>query len=191
MSQIEFLKDSHTYLLDGVIVKSVTQILTETLFVNQYASVPKKTLDSAREFGVNVHEAIENDSDEGLTFTEGEAFKQFKRLQRMNRIHIIDHEHIVHYKSFYAGTMDAIARVDGKLALLDYKTTYSLNEDYVKWQLNLYRLAFEWATGDTVKELYCLWLPKGRAGSMVRIGMINDKQLKKLVGEEVAYGKHY
>ena len=55
---VEFLEDDHVYLIDGMIVPSITQIL-KVKFGNKYDGVNKDVLDLAREKGVKVHEAIE------------------------------------------------------------------------------------------------------------------------------------
>ena len=77
---IEFLEASHTYLVEGVIVPSVTTILGATLFKDKYKGIPAYILQNKADFGVNVHKAIELDSDEGLTQVEKISYDQWKKV---------------------------------------------------------------------------------------------------------------
>ena len=78
----------------------------------------------------------------------------------------------VEHKYKYAGTLDLKGYVNGKSAIIDIKTTYELDELYVSWQNSLYELADE-----KVDELYCLWLPKGRLGKLVKLERIDKNYL--------------
>jgi len=64
---IEFIKESHTYLVDGVITPSVSQILAATIFKNKYANIPEFIMKRAAHYGTNVHNAIELNDWIGLT----------------------------------------------------------------------------------------------------------------------------
>ena len=86
---------------------------------------------------------------------------------------------MVSYKMLYAGTLDLKGYVNGKKAIIDIKTTYNLDELYVSWQNSLYELADE-----PVEELYCLWLPKGRLGKLIKLERIEKELLYGLIGEE-------
>ncbi|MEI3508773.1 MAG: hypothetical protein V8R01_06720 [Bacilli bacterium] len=70
------------------------------------------------------------------------------------------------------GRSDIKASVNGKLAIIDIKTTAELDEDYVSWQTSYYELADE-----PVEELYCLWLPKGRLGKLQIVKRISKNRL--------------
>ena len=56
---LEFFPETHTYLYDGLMLPSVTQILG-VKYKNDYASVPPAVLDNAAKRGTAVHKAIEN-----------------------------------------------------------------------------------------------------------------------------------
>ena len=62
---VEYIGETHTYLVDGVIVPSVTQLL-QFKFPNKYSGIPQKVLDSKAEYGTKIHKLIEimNDSDD-------------------------------------------------------------------------------------------------------------------------------
>ena len=55
---LEFEKETHTYLVDGIILKSVTQILAE-LFPLKYDNVPKEVLQNKANYGTELHKFIE------------------------------------------------------------------------------------------------------------------------------------
>jgi len=55
---IEFLKEEHLYLVDGIITPSVTQIL-QFLFPDKYKDVPPEILANKAEYGSILHKVIE------------------------------------------------------------------------------------------------------------------------------------
>ena len=83
---------------------------------------------------------------------------------------------MISYKMLYAGTLDLKGYVNGKSAIIDIKTTYELDELYVAWQNSLYELA-----DGKVDELYCLWLPKGRLGKLVKLERIDKNYLLAII----------
>ena len=56
---INFLEEPHLYLKDGILVKSVTQIL-ELIFPDKYKDIDKKILSNKAIFGSKGHSIIEN-----------------------------------------------------------------------------------------------------------------------------------
>ena len=55
---VEFIEDGHIYLVDGVIVPSVTQILHK-VFPEKYEGIPKEVLNAKAVYGTDVHKYIE------------------------------------------------------------------------------------------------------------------------------------
>ena len=62
---LEYIDESHTYLYDGIILPSITQIL-KIKFGNKYSGVSQDVLKRASEKGTKVHEAIENYEKKGI-----------------------------------------------------------------------------------------------------------------------------
>jgi len=180
---IEFIESTHTYLLNGVIIPSVSTILRETVFKDKYKDIPEAILKNAATFGKNVHKAIETNFDIFLTDMESTVFKRYKRLCTKHDIKPIAHEQIV-YTQDYAGTLDMIALIDNVNCLVDVKTTYSLDREYLSWQLSLYELAY----GKQFDKLYCIWLPKRKGAELVEIERKSEEQIKELI--EVYYANH-
>lgn len=188
---LEFDKENHIYLKDGVILKSVTQILKE-LFPSKYDGIPENILNEKAKYGTELHKFIEiiekKKPKRPLAYIKRyynpniyqiESLKDYLEIKKKYNIEITDSEKMVVYKDIYCGTLDLKGTVNGKGAIIDIKTTYDLDGLYVSWQNSLYEMASE-----PVDELYCMWLPKGHLGKLVKLERINEKDLKMLIGEE-------
>ena len=55
---IEFIEKEHIYLIDGIIVPSVTQLLKK-LFPCKYENIPEKILEDKSIYGIELHKFIE------------------------------------------------------------------------------------------------------------------------------------
>lgn len=194
---LEFNEDIHTYSFNGVLLPSVTQIISE-IMPNKYVSVNKRVLNEKAKFGTEGHKIIE-----GLDVSDLESAKnhvrtienksleiclrEYLRLVRKHNIKPIAHEMKVHYTYIYAGTLDMIAKVNNELSLIDVKFTSALDKEYLEWQLGMYALA---CNNNYLQfdKYYCLWLPKGELGQLVEIKpKTGDVILKKL--SELGYVK--
>lgn len=183
---IEFIEEEHLYLVDGIIVPSVTQILG-MIFPDKYKNVDKEILKKKAEFGTLGHAIIEhlniNDDIALNSILNGQneeleyCIAQYINLCKIFKITPLEHEKKVCYKKLYAGTLDLIADVDGIESLIDIKFTYKLDEEYLSWQLGMYALALE----KKFKKYYCVWLPKKNLGQLVEIvPKTKEEILKKL-----------
>lgn len=188
---LEFDKENHIYLKDGIILKSVTQILKE-LFPLKYDGIPENILYEKARYGTELHKFIEiiekKKPKRPLAYIKRyynpniyqiESLKDYLEIKKKYNIQITDSEKMVVYKDIYCGTLDLKGTVGNKKAIIDIKTTYDLDELYVSWQNSLYEMASE-----PVDELYCMWLPKGYLGKLVKLERINEKDLKILIGEK-------
>lgn len=189
--KLEFDEETHTYIKNGIILKSVTQILQE-LFPLKYDNVPKEVLQNKANYGTELHKFIEiiekKKPKKPLAYIkryykpniyQEESLKEYQRLKKEYNIEVLESEKRVVYKNYYAGTLDIKGLVNNESAIIDVKTTYELDDVYVSFQDSLYEMADE-----PVKKLYCLWLPKGHRGKLVEVKRINKKVLKKLIGEK-------
>lgn len=176
---LEFIEEQHIYILNGEIIPSVTQIL-EDLFPLKYENVPRETLEEKALYGTQVHkfiEIIEKKKPKNPlgyirkyyepTIYQEESIKDYLKIKEKYNIIITDSEKRIHYKNKYGGTLDLKGYVNGKKAIIDIKTTYELDEQYVAWQNSMYELA-----DGPVEELYCMWLPKGRLGRLIKLERI-------------------
>lgn len=144
---LEYDDDTHTYLVDGVIVPSVTQVL-KVKFGGMYESVAPEVLRKAGERGTAVHKAIERYCTKDIRVQEVNLYyrelRNFEFLKKNFRFEPIRNEiPVIVCKDdipVTAGRLDMILDIGGDRAVADIKTTYTLNKEYLAYQLNLYRL---------------------------------------------------
>ena len=55
--EVEFIEQTHQYLVGGVLVPSVSEIL-RFIFPKKYKDVPARVLEEKALFGTHIHEAI-------------------------------------------------------------------------------------------------------------------------------------
>lgn len=159
---LEFIEDGHIYLIDGIEVPSITQIL-KVRFKNKYRNVNQEVLKKASEAGIAVHDAIEQYCKHGTESSLPEL-RNFKFLQRKYEFSVIGNEIPVILfdpEPIAAGRLDLLITENNKLGIADIKRTSSLDKDYIFYQLNLYRMALEQSygeNGDRVEFLRAIWL---------------------------------
>lgn len=188
-NEIEYLDDVHSYLIDGVLVPSVSELI-RFKFPDAYKGIPEKILKQKASYGTKVHDYIQRFIDKEFTLDELKqknidpnikiAVEQFEELRKKWAFQIKDMEKIVHYKNKYAGRYD-IKTIDN--LIIDIKTTSSLHEEWLALQLGLYQMAEDISSGIS----YCIWLPKGKAGKVVAINPWTHNECKELLDE---YEKH-
>lgn len=142
---IEYIDETHTYLVDGLILPSITQIL-KVKFKNKYDGVNQKVLNKASEKGTEVHEAIETLCKTGEVKDLKEV-KNFMFLQKQYNFKVIDNEvPVILFKDdkpIACGRLDLVINIDNKIGLADIKRTSTLDKEYLAYQLNLYKIAYE------------------------------------------------
>ena len=152
---LEYLDDTHTYLVDGVIVPSITQLITMK-FGTPYEHVPKDVLNEAARKGTAMHECIEKFcKDESVP--AGKEIHNFKFLQKMYKFEVYDNEvPIILFdgdKPIAAGRLDMIIKIDGKWGIADLKRTATLDKNRLAYQLNLYRIGLQQCYNTNVEFL--------------------------------------
>ena len=160
---LEYFDETHTYLYDGIMLQSVTQILG-VKYKNDYASVPPAVLDNAARRGTAVHKAIENYNNSG--YDDGsEAVRNFKFLQKQYGFEVLDSElPIVIFKDdmpIACGRLDMTMMIDGQTGIADIKTVSTLNKEKIAYQLNLYRIGLMQSYGVDAKFLKIIHLRDG------------------------------
>lgn len=164
---IEEFKKLCGYEIDGFWYPRVTKILEikakPALYrfyagMENFAAGEKMKKQSAVE-GTLVHETVEKlmVGEHPLIPPSIEpSVRAFLEFFDTNNIHIIP-EHVerrlVHYDERYAGTIDAIGLIDGKLGVLDIKTSQAIYRDY-----NLQTSAYIAALKDTIRGLETRWI---------------------------------
>jgi hypothetical protein len=188
---INDFKEKAGYTIDEIWYPRVTKIVTikakPALYfyygqAASYKAAQEATERSAKE-GTMIHEAIE-----GLLLNKNPvippeitpAVASFQEFFVKNNIQVtpdLVERRIVNYDHRYAGTVDAIALIGGKLGVLDIKTSQAIYRDY-----NLQTSAYMDALKNQFKNLQTRWILKIdqiqtclKCGSRRRIKGGNDK----------------
>lgn len=152
---LEYLDDIHQYICDGICLPSITQCL-KMRFKNKYAGIDDQTLKQASVRGTECHRAIEEWCKSG-TESELPEVKNFKFLQKQYGFKVIENETPVILSKddepILAGRLDLVLDIDGKTGLADIKRTSTLDKEYLTYQLNLYRIAYQQTYGIEIEFL--------------------------------------
>ncbi len=158
---VEYIDETHTYLVDGIILPSITQIL-KIKFGNKYNNVSQEVLQRASELGTATHKAIEDYCKLGIE-ADCKELRNFKFLQKQFNFEVIDNE--VPIILFYENEPVACGRLDLVLGdeeiglmLGDIKRTSVLDKEYLAYQLNLYKIGYEQCYQKEIKALKGLHL---------------------------------
>lgn len=160
MADLLFLEQSHTYLLNGRTLPSVSE-LCAPLHRAVYRDAPKWQMEAAAERGTAVHAATEALEAHGAAQIEEAhlpyllAYKAF--LQDHRPVWTLTEQPLYHPEHLYAGTPDRYGLLSGKHTLVDVKTTYRVYKPLCRGQLNLYRLMLM-ARGFPVEKMCILHL---------------------------------
>lgn len=178
---IEYIDEIHTYLYDGVIIPSVSQILSEKIFIDKYTGIPEQILNAKARYGTEVHSLIEK-LENGIECEPSSVWikaslEQYRDLKAQNNINVLEQEKIVCYEGLYAGRFDMIAEINGQLCLCDIKTTAELDLEYLSWQLSMYELAY----GKTFDKLMAIWLPKKDLAKLVEVKRKPKEEIEKVI----------
>lgn len=88
------------------------------------------------------------------------AIEAFIAWTKENKVKFLASERKIYSKEYgYAGTLDALAMVNGKLAIVDFKTSNGIYPDYFL-QTAAYAKAIEEEDGTPIEETWILRVPK-------------------------------
>ena len=157
---LEYIDETHTYIYDGLVLPSVTQII-KTKFANKYSGIDAKILKRASELGAITHEAIELYEKEGKE-SDIKELRNYKFLKKAYKFECLDNEvPIVLFKDdvpVAAGRLDLVLKEGEEVGLADIKRTATLDKEYLAYQLNLYKIAYQQCYGTEIKFLKALHL---------------------------------
>ena len=180
---LEFDEGPHIYRLDGLEIPSVSAVMTP-LSNARYSGINSRTLEKAAERGTEVHNAIENHIKYDITDIPAQNrgyFEAFLQWQRdANPIPVGSEVRICHRIMRYAGTADLVAYIDGKLTLVDYKTTYTVSDMSCSVQLEAYAQALK-NVGVEIEQKMILHLTKDGKYDIHRY-QINDAERWRVFG---------
>lgn len=150
---MEYYDDDHIYLIDGIIVPSIT-----SLFHKDFSFVPPDVLMEAARKGTELHEAIEDYCRFG---TESDLIEveHFKELQKEYDFEVLENEiPVILFSPFTdepiaAGRVDMVIEMNGKIGGADIKRVSRLDKKALTLQLNLYLIAYRQSYGTEWKFL--------------------------------------
>lgn len=145
MPEIQFIPETHTYIVDGKEIPSVSQILQKT-GISDISGIPPEVLEKARMFGSSVHKFCELSDKGELDQYEIQpevmlCLMSWERFKAENDVEIIEIEKPYYSHLGYCGTIDRLAKVGGKLTVIDIKTSSSVQKS-AAIQLAAYSLFF-------------------------------------------------
>ena len=158
---LEYIDETHTYIYDGVILPSITQIL-KIKFGNKYSGVSQDVLKRASEKGTKVHEAIENYEKKGIRDSDCKELRNYKFLKSKFHFECLDNEIpivlFIDDKPVCAGRVDLILKEKDNICIADIKRTSVFDKEYVAYQTNLYRIGYQQCYGKDITFLKGLHL---------------------------------
>lgn len=144
--ELEFEEKRHIYTLNGAVIPSVTTIM-KPLSQSLYGGIDEAVLNAAAARGTAVHNAIENYTLFGIADLAPEYsgyLDAYIAWRNEYSPEPLANECKVYHKILrYAGTSDMLAVIDGKLILIDFKTSSSVNKMLTGVQLEAYAKAYE------------------------------------------------
>lgn len=164
VSEFVFNEETHTGTLDGVVIPSITQLLS---IEYPMSDIPQDRLDKASEYGSSVHQDIEcynNGLSDEFDTKEGHNYKLLldkfglKVKSCEKTIFIKDRKGKIVAFGTYDALLESIkdtcfAKV-GDIILVDFKTVSQFDNEKVEKQLNMYALGSE----DEITKLAGIWL---------------------------------
>lgn len=158
LDEVTFEAETHTYRYAGRVVPSVTQALA---ILNDFTMVNPAVLEAARQFGSNVHAAIDlynwdELDEETLDPALRPYLDEWIQFRADTDFELIDSEIRVFSKiPLYAGTADVLGKLNGKRCVIDIKT------GAVPRTVGLQLAAYAHALPDKPKHRFCLQLSAG------------------------------
>lgn len=151
-----YIKNSHSYIIDGFNVLSVSQLIKRTN-PDLYKDVDKKILDKGGRRGQVIHEEIEYYEKTGLKGFTSEFNSYLELKEELNIKSLANELFIIICNSLnepiLAGRLDMAYFRDNKVGIMEFKRTAMLYKDNATLQLNLYAYGFKETYGIDIDEL--------------------------------------
>lgn len=157
---LEFYPDNHQYICDGIMVSSITQLLSKK-FGKKYDGVSVEVLKARASEGTKVHSAVEQYCKTGEVIDLPEV-RNFIFLKKAFGFEVLNNELPVillqQDEPIAAGRLDMVIKNKDGIGIADIKRTSVLDRDYLFYQLNLYRIAYEQCYDEKIDFLVGLHL---------------------------------
>ncbi len=133
---VRFNSFTHEYFDGDKKLISATQLMQKHGLSPDYSNVDAEVLAKKAERGTLIHEELEEYIKFGKLGFSQELYS-FIAYVKSQKIKFLASEKLVH-NDIAAGTVDFLYEKNKKVYRVDFKTTVSLNESSVKWQLGIY-----------------------------------------------------
>lgn len=151
---VEFISEDHLYICDGIILPSITTML-KMRFGGKYTAVAPDVLNAAANAGTLMHKAIQDYEEQGIE-SDLKEVRNYKFLKKRYKWECLKNEVPVilfQGEPIACGRIDMVGVIDGKQTLFDFKRTSQLDKEYLGYQLNLYRIAYQQSYGGEITAL--------------------------------------
>lgn len=184
--ELVFVEDTHQYFVDGLPLPSITQML-KLKFGGKYDGVSSGVLRRAAEAGTKMHEAVEGyvvfGAEDGSTELRNFKFlmKQYGMVPENSEIPVILFDGD---EPIAAGRLDLVLKRGAEYGLGDLKRTAVLDKEYLTYQLNIYRRAFQQCYGTEITFLAGIHLREDKR-KLVQLP-INENIVDEIIEKEKA-----
>ena len=210
-SKVFYDDATHTYTYEGRLLSGITSMLHRHISAHKYDGISQMTLEIAALRGHLIHHGIQKYDIVGVIPNEAELDTEIENFRiengctydmMPNATEIIDrvtdythlkreanlqteaNEYLVSDYVNHASAIDIVMSEDGAIDLVDVKGTSKIDDDYLSWQLSIYKYLFELNNkGLKVRSLKCIWLPKPTYGksSIKDIAEKSRAEVEKLI----------
>ena len=143
---IEFFPKEHLYICNGIILPSITTILKKK-FGNKYQGVDERILEVARQNGTEMHQAIQDYEEDGINDLNNRELQNYIFLKKHYKWQVIASEiPVILFLDdvpVAVGRLDQIIEINGERGVNDFKRVSVLDKEYLAYQTNLYKIAYE------------------------------------------------
>jgi hypothetical protein len=151
MEKIIFCEENHTYISETRQYSGITGILAKYLFPDKYKDIPDAILEKAKQRGTTYHNQMEMWIN-GFPY-ESQNDEVVKMQDLLNGRNFTHSELLVSdYKNF-ATKIDAVEESEEGIILWDWKTTSTLDKEYLSWQLSICAYFYEMNFNKKVMQL--------------------------------------
>ena len=135
---LDYDDEAHSYKVDGVKIPSVTRVVDACFpkhLVDWALSIGEeeyhRVIDEALEIGNDTHKWIENYINGTFSEKTNPSIDAFIRWKTNYNVEFIDSERKIYCDKYkYAGTVDAVAKINGRVCVIDFKTSKKIYKPY-------------------------------------------------------------
>lgn len=183
-SNVVFNEENHTYFLGDKQLSGITGMIKRQLFPDKYKEVPQHILERAAERGTRVHHECQFVDTTGFEPESQEAMN-YLLLRTGAGYKALANEYTVSDGENFASNIDCVWEKNEKIALVDVKTTYTPDEEYLAWQLSIYAYFFELLNPHLkVDALFGVWLYNEKS-RLIPLERKSDEKVKRLLQCEI------